>query len=126
MLKRFFMVLFCLCLAIVSLLIAATHPTGPNTVSFNEPVTLLLNVGILVLLFLLPLMLAFTNNFVLRIISAVYQGFIVLGFLPLILVGFIIPNIWVIIVAILGVIVSVCSIVATIIEGPKKESLVAS
>jgi len=37
MIKRFSMVFFTMVLAIVALLIAAKHPIGPTTVSYDEP-----------------------------------------------------------------------------------------
>ncbi|PAD66570.1 hypothetical protein CHH83_23275 [Bacillus sp. 7586-K] len=124
MVKRFCMVLITLILAITALLLAAKYPTGPNTVSFDEPAIMWLNAGILVVLFLLPLIFSFFNLLVLRIISAIYQVFFVFGFLGLVLVGFIIPSIWVILNGALGAIISICSIIVTILVGSKKANLV--
>ena len=124
MVKRFCMVLITLILAITALLLAAKYPTGPNTVSFDEPAIMWLNAGILVVLFLLPLIFSFFNLLVLRIISAIYQIFFVFGFLGLVLVGFMIPSIWVIVNGALGAIISICSIIVTILVGSKKANLV--
>ncbi|MGN7938705.1 hypothetical protein [Virgibacillus sp. 6R] len=124
MVKRFSMVFITLILAITALLLAAKYPTGPNTVSFDEPAIMWLNAGILVVLFLLPLIFSFFNLLVLRIISAIYQVFFVFGFLGLVLVGFIIPSIWVILNGALGAIISICSIIVTILVGAKKANLV--
>ena len=124
MVKRFCMVFITLILAITALLLAAKYPTGPNTVSFDEPAIMWLNAGILVVLFLLPLIFSFFNLLVLRIISAIYQVFFVFGFLGLVLVGFIIPSIWVILNGALGAIISICSIIVTILVGSKKANLV--
>ncbi len=124
MVKRFSMVFITLILAITALLLAAKYPTGPNTVSFDEPAIMWLNAGILVVLFLLPLIFSFFNLLVLRIISAIYQVFFVFGFLGLVLVGFMIPSIWVIVNGALGAIISMCSIIVTILVGSKKANLV--
>ncbi|SER24126.1 hypothetical protein SAMN04487944_10229 [Gracilibacillus ureilyticus] len=122
MFKRFFMVFLTLILAIAALLLAAQYPTGPNTVSFDEPVPLLLSAGMLVLLFLPPLILSFFNNMVVKIISAIYQGFIVLSFLILIPIGLIIPSFWIIANAVAGAVVSISSIIVTILVGLKKRN----
>lgn len=124
MVKRFSMVFITLILAITALLLAAKYPTGPNTVSFDEPAIMWLNAGILVVLFLLPMIFSFFNLLVLRIISAIYQVFFVFGFLGLVLVGFMIPSIWVIVNGALGAIISMCSIIVTILVGSKKANLV--
>ncbi|WP_029191019.1 hypothetical protein [Ornithinibacillus scapharcae] len=125
MLKRFSMVFLTLVFAIVMLLLAAKNPTGPNTVSFDEPVALLLSLGTLVLLFVPPLILSFFNNFTVKIISAIYQGFVVLGYLILIPVGYLIPSTSVIVTAAFGAIISVCSIIVTILVGSNNGSLVS-
>ncbi|RDW22101.1 hypothetical protein [Oceanobacillus chungangensis] len=120
MVKRLSMFLMIMILAIVALLLAAKNPTGPNTVSFDEPLNLLMSLGTLILLLLPPLILSFFNHLVLNIISAIYQAFIVLTFLGLIIVGFVIPSIWIIAIGTLGTIVGITSIVITILEGLKK------
>lgn len=108
-------------LAITALLLAAKNPTGPNTVSFDKPVELLISLGNLVLLLLPPMILSFFNHVAFRIISAIYQAIIVLAFLGLILVGFVIPSTLIIIIGALGVIVGISSILVTILEGLKKQ-----
>jgi len=77
----------------------------------------------LVALFLPPLILSFFNHFAVKIISAIYQAFIVVGFLIIIPVGFFIPNFSVIIIGILGTIVSICSIIVTILVGLERKNL---
>ncbi|MFC4402555.1 hypothetical protein [Gracilibacillus xinjiangensis] len=123
MFKRFFMVFLTMVLAIVALLLAAKHPTGPNTVSFEEPAALLISAGMLVVLFLPPLILSFFNNLAVKVISAIYQGFIVLSFLIMIPIGFIIPSYWVIANAVAGAVVSIGSIIVTILVGLKKRNV---
>lgn len=59
MVKRVSMVLLTMVLAIIALFLAAKNPTGPNTVSFDEPFILWISLGILVVLFLPPLILSF-------------------------------------------------------------------
>lgn len=120
MLRRSSMVLLTLVLAIIALFLAAKYPTGPNTVSFDEPVILWFTLGILVVLFLPPFILSLFNNLVVKIISAIYQAFIVLTFLGLIPVGLMIPSIWVIVIGVLGVITSIGSIIVTISVGLNK------
>jgi len=123
MIKRLSMVFFTMVLAIIAALLAAKNPTGPNTVSFDEPVILLLSIGIIVVLFLPPLILSFFNHLAVKITSAIYQAFIVIGFLGLIPVGFLIPSFSVIIIGTLGTIVSICSIIITILVGLKERKL---
>ncbi|PKG22697.1 hypothetical protein [Niallia nealsonii] len=120
MVKRLSMVLMIMILAISALLLVAKNPTGPNTVSFDEPLNLLMSLGTLIVLLLPPLILSFFNHLALNIISAIYQAFIVLTFLGLIIVGFVIPSIWIIVIGALDAIVGISSIVMTIFEGVKK------
>lgn len=117
--KRISLVLVIMILAVSALFFAASHPTGPNTVSFNEPINLWLSFGTLVLLLLPPFILAFFNHIAVNIISAIYQAFIVLFFLGLILVGILIPSIWILGIGAAGVIVTIISIVLTILAGVK-------
>jgi|SRR5690625_2444160 len=124
MVKRFSMVFLTMVLAIVALLIAAKHPTGPNTVSYDEPAGLWISLGILVVLFLPPLTLSFFNNLAVKIISAIYQAFIVISFLALVPVGFFVPDFSVIVIGAVGTMVSICSIIVTILVGLKKQNLV--
>lgn len=115
MLKRFFIVLLTLIIAIVTVLLAAKHPTGPNTVSYDEPVGLWLSIGMIIVLFLPPLILSLFSNRVVRIISVVYQAFIVISFLVIIPISFLFPNhMWVSVIAFLGSLVSIVSIVVTL------------
>ncbi|MFP7492314.1 hypothetical protein SFC66_00905 [Terribacillus saccharophilus] len=120
MVMRLFFVLVTLGLAIAALFLAAANPTGPNTVSFDEPMVIWLNIGVLVLLFIPPLLLSFFRNLVVKIISAIYQVFIAFAFGILILVGVLIPDAAVIFVGISGVFVTICSIIVTIVTGLKK------
>lgn len=126
MVKRLSMVLMIMILAIVALVLAAKNPTGPNTVSFDDPLNFWLSLGTLIVLLLPPLILSFFNHLVLNIISAIYQAFIVLTFLGIILVGFVIPSIWIIVIGALGTIVGIGSIVVTIVEALKKGTLVTN
>lgn len=126
MVKRLSMVLMIMILAIVALVLAAKNPTGPNTVSFDDPLNFWLSLGTLIVLLLPPLILSFFNHLVLNIISAIYQAFIVLTFLGIILVGFVIPSIWIIVIGALGTIVGIGSIVVTIVEALKKGNLVTN
>ena len=120
------MVLLTMILAIIALLLAAKNPTGPNTVSFDHPESLWLSLGMLIVLFLPPLILSFFNNLAVKVVSAIYQSFIVLTFLGLILVGFIIPSFWVTTIGVVGTIVSICSIIVTILAGLKTRNLVTN
>jgi len=121
--KRLSMVFLTMVLAIVALLIAAKHPTGPNTVSYDEPVGLWISLGMLVVLFLPPLILSLFNNLAVKIISAIYQALIVISFLALVPVGFLVPSFSVIVIGAVGTIVSICSIIVTILVGLKKKNL---
>jgi len=113
-------------LAVIAVLLAAKNPTGPNTVSFDEPAILWLSIGIIAVLFLPPLILSFFNNLAVKIISAIYQAFIVLSFIVLVPVGFIVPGLWVTVIGVVGTIVSICSIIVTISVGFKKRNLVTN
>lgn len=126
MIKRFSMVLLTMLLAIITLLLAASNPTGPNTVSFDEPVNLWLSLGMLIVLFLPPLILSLFNHLAIKILSAVYQGFIVLTFFGLIPVGLFIPSVPVIVLGLLGVATGICSIIVTVSVGLKKERLITN
>lgn len=120
MAKRFSMALMIMVLAIIALLLAAKNPTGPNTVSFDDPLNLWFSLGTLIVLLLPPLILSFFNHPVLNIIFAIYQGFVVLTFLGLILVGFLIPSIWIILIGALGIVIGICSIVMSFLGGIRK------
>ncbi|MCY7762801.1 hypothetical protein MOC76_15415 [Bacillus spizizenii] len=114
MVKRFFLVLLTLIMSIVVMLVAAKNSPGDNVISFDEPRILMISIGIVVFLFIPPLVMSFFGNRVVRIISGVYQCFIVLTFLGLIPIGFLIPNgILTIIASILGTVVSITSVVVT-------------
>ena|SRR5699024_1706868 len=122
MAKRFLMLVFTLALAVTAILIAAIHPTGPNTVSYDEPVSLWLSIGMVVVLFLPLLLLSYFNHLAVKIISALCQSFIVLSFLTLIPIGGIAPNgFWLSMIGMIGTIVSILSIVVTIMVGLKSK-----
>lgn len=114
MLKRLTFVCVTLCVAIVAILVAARHSTG-NTISFEEPLSVYLAIGLIVLLFVPPLVLSFFEHPVLKIINVVYQSLIVFSFVGLIPVGFLIPNgSSTIIVAVLGTVASLASVIVTV------------
>ena len=122
MFKRGFMVFLTLVIAVVAILLVAKHPTGPNTVSYDEPAGLWISIGMIIILFLPPLILSLFNNRIVRIISSVYQIFVVISFLVIIPIGFLSPdNISVSIVAVLGTIVSIASVIATLRIDSNKE-----
>ncbi|GAA0428130.1 MAG: DUF5391 family protein [Bacillota bacterium] len=122
MLKKFYMVFLTLLIAVGAVLLAARYPTGPNTVSYDEPAGLWISIGIIIVLFLPPLLLSLFSNRVVRNISAMYQAFIVISFLGIIPVGFLSPNnLGLSAIAILGVVVSIASIIVTLkIKSNKK------
>lgn len=124
--QRVFMVFVTMVLAIVALFLATQHPTGPNTVSFDEPIGLWISLGMLIALFLPPLILSFFNNIVVKIISAIYQAFIVITFLSLMPIGFLVPSFAIIAVGSLGAIASICSIFVTVLVGRNKTSSTSS
>ncbi|GKV57934.1 putative membrane protein YdeH [Sporosarcina sp. NCCP-2222] len=121
MVIRLSMLCLTLAIAISAVLLGAKYPTGPNTISFDQPILLVISIGMVVALFLPPLILAFFDHPVVRIISTIYQAFIVLAFVVLIPVGFFIPSVWVIGVGITGVLVSTGSVLATVITGTKRD-----
>ncbi|MCP6683862.1 hypothetical protein [Bacillus nakamurai] len=122
MLKRFFLVLLTLIMSIVVILAAAKDSPGDNVISFDEPRILMISIGIVVFLFIPPLAMSFFGNSIVRIISGVYQCFIVLTFLGLIPIGFLIPNGFLtILVSIAGTLVSITSVVVTLLIDRNKE-----
>src|SRR5699024_6048192 len=122
MAKRLLMLVFTLVLVVTAILIAAIHPTGPNTVSYDEPAGLWLSIVMLVVLFLPLFLLSYFNHLVVKIISALCQSIIVLSFLSLIPIGIIAPNgFWLSMLGIIGTIVSILSIVVTIMVGLKSK-----
>ncbi|MGX9807875.1 hypothetical protein ACV3PA_11600 [Exiguobacterium acetylicum] len=113
MLKRLTFVCVTLCVAIVAVLVAARHSTG-NTISFEQPLSVYMAIGLIVFLFLPPLILSFFEHPVLKIINVIYQSLIVFSFVGLVPVGFLIPNgSSTIIVAILGTVASLTSVIVT-------------
>lgn len=122
MLKRFFLVLLTLMMSIVVILVAAKDSPGDNVISFDEPMILMISIGIVLFLFIPPLAMSFFGNMVVRIISGVYQCFIVLTFLGMIPIGFLIPNGFLtILVSVLGTLVSIISVVVTLFIDRNKE-----
>ncbi|MBT2215665.1 hypothetical protein KK120_07510 [Virgibacillus dakarensis] len=122
MFKRFLMVFLTLIIAVAAVLLAAKHPTGPNTVSFDEPAGLWISIGMIIALFLPPLILSLFSNRAVIILSAVYQAFVVIAFLGIIPIGFLFPNnAGVSIIAGLGALVSIASVVVTLKSRTVKE-----
>ncbi|OAI87232.1 hypothetical protein AYO36_06755 [Exiguobacterium sp. KKBO11] len=114
MLKRLTFVCVTLCVAIVAVLVAARHSTG-NAISFEEPLSVYIAIGLIVVLFLPPLILSFFEHPVLKIVNVIYQSLIVFSFVGLIPVGFLIPNgSSTIIVAVLGTVASLASVIVTV------------
>ncbi|WP_440621366.1 hypothetical protein [Bacillus subtilis] len=121
MVKRFFLVLLTLIMSIVVMLVAAKNSPGDNVISFEQPRILMISMGIVVFLFIPPLVMSFFGNWVVRIVSGVYQCFIVLTFLGLIPIGFFIPDGFLtIVVSIAGTLISIVSVVVTFIDRNKE------
>ncbi|KJJ41070.1 membrane protein [Bacillus subtilis] len=122
MLKRFCLVFLTLIMSIAVVLAAAKDSPGDNVISFDQPIILMISIGIIVFLFIPPLAMSFFGNWVVRIISGVYQCFIVLTFLGLIPIGFLIPNGFLtILVSIAGTLISIASVVVTLFIDRNKE-----
>ncbi|WP_338443795.1 hypothetical protein V5F86_02770 [Bacillus spizizenii] len=122
MLKRFCLVFLTLMMSIVVVLVAAKDSPGDNVISFDQPIILMISIGIIVFLFIPPLAMSFFGNWVVRIISGVYQCFIVLTFLGLIPIGFLIPDgFLIILVSIAGTLVSIASVAVTLCIGKNKK-----
>ncbi|MEC2062131.1 hypothetical protein [Bacillus inaquosorum] len=123
MLKRFSLVFLTLIMSIVVVLVAAKNSPGDHVISFDEPIILMISIGIVVFLFIPPLVMSFFGNWVVRIISGVYQCFIALTFMGLIPIGFLIPNGFLtILLSIAGTLVSITSVVVTLLIGRNKRS----
>lgn len=109
-------------MSIIVVLVAAKNSPGDNVISFDEPIILMISIGIVVFLFIPPLVMSFFGNWVVRIISGVYQWFIFLTFMGLIPIGFLIPNGFLtILLSIAGTLVSITSVVVTLLIGKNKE-----
>ncbi|MHA6487654.1 hypothetical protein [Bacillus cabrialesii] len=122
MLKRFCLVLLTLMMSIVVMLVAAKNSPGDHVISFDEPIILMISIGIVVFLFIPPLVMSFFGNLIVRIISGVYQCFIVFAFMGGIPIGFLIPNGFLtILFSIVGTLVSIASVVVTLLIGRNKE-----
>ncbi|MDY0409675.1 hypothetical protein ACFFIS_05645 [Virgibacillus soli] len=122
MYKRFLMVFLSLIIAVVAALLVARYPTGPNTISYDEPIGLWLSIGMIIVLFLPPLILSLLRNRVASIISAVYQAFVVISFLGMIPVGLLFPEHAVVsVVALVGAIVTISSVVLAVKTNSNKE-----
>lgn len=123
MLKRFFLVFLTLIMSIFAVFAAAEESPGDRVISFDEPLILLISLGIILCLFIPPFVMSFFGSLVVRIISGVYQCFIVLTFAGLIPIGFLIPNGFLtILAAVLGTLVSSASVAVTLFVGRKKEA----
>ncbi|MFS0657091.1 hypothetical protein [Bacillus sp. 179-C3.3 HS] len=121
MLKRFLLVLSTLVMSVAVLLTAAMDSLGEHTISFEEPFILMLSVGMVVVLFIPPLVLSFFHHIVIRVISGIYQCFIVFSFLGLLPIGFLIPNGGLIIlVSVIGFLVSVVSVIVTFLDSKSR------
>lgn len=117
MLKRFFLVFLTLIMSIFAVFAAAEESPGDRVISFDEPMILLISLGIILCLFIPPFVMSF-SSLVVRIISGVYQCFIVLTFAGLIPIGFLIPNGFLtILAAVLGTLVSSASVAVTLFVG---------
>lgn len=117
------MVCLTLVFSIIAVLFGAKYPPTPGMISLEKPIVLVFTLAMVVALFLPPLILAFFQHRAVRIFSAIYQGIIILAFLVLIPVGIYIPNIWVILIGIVGTIITIGSIMATIMVGIKNERM---
>ncbi|QJC91406.1 hypothetical protein HC661_05610 [Bacillus velezensis] len=123
LLKRFFLVFLTLMMSIFAVFAAAEESPGDRVISFDEPMILLISLGIILCLFIPPFVMSFFGSLVVRIISGVYQCFIVLTFAGLIPIGFLIPNGFLtILAAVLGTLVSSASVAVTLFVGRKKEA----
>jgi hypothetical protein len=122
LLKRFSLVFLTLIMSIIVLLVAGKDSPGDHVISFDEPIILMISIGIVIFLFIPPLAMSFFGNLVVRIISGVYQCFIVLTFLGLIPIGFLIPNGFLtILVSVAGTLVSIASVAVTLCVGKNKK-----
>lgn len=114
MIKRFSLVLLTLMMSIVVLLVAAKNSPGDHVISFDQSHILIISIGIMLCLFIPPLVMSFFSHLIVRTISSVYQCFIVLSFLGLIPIGFFIPDFLTIVVSVAGTLASVASLIVTL------------
>lgn len=117
MLKRVTSVFLVMCSAITMLFVASKNSVGKSSISLEEPGVFKISLMIIVGLFLVPLILSFFSNSVIKMMNIAYQSIIVLTFLGLIPIGFMIPNgITTIIVSVLGTLMSIISIVVLVLD----------
>lgn len=125
MLKRCSLVLITMGFAIAALLIAAQHSIGENAISYDQPMGLVISIGIVVFLFLPPLILSLFDNPIGTYINAAYQFFIVLSFIGMIPIGFMISNGFLMtVVSILGTITSAFTLFILLRNGTMQRSQV--
>lgn len=122
--KRFGLVFISLLIAIGAVLLAAKHPTGPNTVSYDDPNGLWLSIGLLVIVFLPPLVLSLFSNRAVRMINGIYLTLIIITFLAMVPIGFFIPELVAVsFIGILGSITTGTGLVMTIKTDLQKSSV---
>lgn len=109
-------------MSVFAVFAAAEEAPGDHVISFDEPMILLISLGIILCLFIPPLVMSFFGSLIVRIISGVYQCFIVLTFAGLIPIGFLIPHGFLtILAAVLGTLVSLASVAVTLFIGRNKD-----
>lgn len=115
MFKKHSMIGITLIIAILTILIAARHPTGPNTVSYDDPLGLLISIGLVIILFMPIYLLTLSTRPMFKILCTICLLIVVLAFLGLIPIGLMFPEqLLVTIIAGLGVTTSGASIIVTI------------
>ncbi|GAJ98938.1 hypothetical protein [Geomicrobium sp. JCM 19055] len=71
--------------AIGLILVIASEQLGPNGVSYTNPLHLIQTLGFISLVFVIPVILALFHQLVIRIISGIYQLFLVFVYLFVVL-----------------------------------------
>ncbi|MBY7141543.1 hypothetical protein KFZ56_00150 [Virgibacillus sp. NKC19-3] len=112
--------------AFAALVITANTTPASDTVVLDEPTDMWSSIGKLMVLFLPPFILSLFKHSSVKIIAAIYQVFIILVFLGVILLGIIFSNgfhlslssggFWISALGVIGMIGSMVSIISTVRE----------
>ncbi|MCY7718480.1 hypothetical protein [Bacillus altitudinis] len=117
MLRRFLFIFSTLLMAILILFTASKNSPGKNTVSLDEPIPFILSAAMIIFFFIPPLVMSFFDQIVVRMISGIYQCFILMVFIGLMPISFLIPNGGLTFLeSILGCVMSLLSIIFTLLS----------
>lgn len=106
---------------VLTILMCAKYPTGPNTISLDKPVELWSAIGTMVAMALPALILCFFNYMTTRIISSILQIIAVPVWALLALIAFFMENYWIGVTATISSILIIISVFVTLIVDSSKQ-----